>query len=81
VNATAKQQNRSGGALSFSGGLDKHIYDRFAVFADATYTYGYTSFGGGLAGSGSACLQADCDLLKNTQLGVIRGGLRVRVGR
>lgn len=78
---TAQQQHRSGGAISFSGGLDKHVYDRFAVFADATYTYGYTSFGGGLAGSGSACLQADCDLLKNTQLGTIRGGLRVRVGR
>jgi hypothetical protein len=80
-NGTAKQQHRSGGAVTFSGGLDKHIVDRFAVFADASYTYGYTSFGSGLAASGSACLQADCDLLKNTQLGVIRGGLRVRVGR
>jgi hypothetical protein len=78
---TAKQQHRSGGAITFTGGLDKHVVDRFAVFADASYTYGYTSFGGGLAGSGSACLQQDCDLLKNTQLGTIRGGLRVRVGR
>jgi hypothetical protein len=80
-NGTAKQQHRSGGSISLTGGLDKHIVDRFGVFADATYTYGYTSFGGGLAAAGSACLQADCDLLKNTQLGVIRGGLRVRVGR
>jgi hypothetical protein len=80
-NGSAKQQHRSGGAISFSGGLDKHIVDRFAVFADASYTYGYTSFGSGLGGSGSGCLQTDCDLLKNTQLGVVRGGLRVRVGR
>jgi hypothetical protein len=80
-NGSAKQQHRSGGSVSISGGFDKHIVDRFAVFADASYAYGYTSFGGGLAGSGSACLQADCDLLKNTQLGSIRGGLRVRVGR
>ena len=81
ASATAKQQNRSGGSITFSGGLDKHVIDRFAVFADASYTYAYTSFGGGLAGSGSSCIQTDCDLLKNTQLGVVRGGLRVRVGR
>jgi hypothetical protein len=78
---TAKQQNRSGASISFSGGLDAHVIDRFFLFADAAYTYGYTSFGSGLAGSGSACLQADCDLLKNTQLGILRGGLRVHVGR
>lgn len=78
---TAKQGHRSGGALSFTGGLDKHIVDRFAIFADASYTYAYTSFGAGLGASGSSCLTANCDLLKNTQLGVFRGGLRVRVGR
>lgn len=78
---TAKQGNRTGGSLSLSGGLDLHVVDRFFVFGDAAYTYGYTSFGSGLGGSGSACLQTSCDLLKNTQLGVIRGGLRVRVGR
>ena len=43
--------------------------------------YGYTSFGQGLAGSGSACLTSGCDLLKNTPLGTIRGGLRVHVGQ
>ena len=78
---TVRQQQRTGASLTLTGGLDKHILDRFAVFADASYTYAYTSFGSGLAASGSSCLSADCDLLKNTQLGVIRGGLRVRVGR
>lgn len=79
--ATAKQQHRSGGSLSIAGGLDKHIYDRFAIFGEAVYTYGYTSFGQGLAGSGSTCLTSSCDLLKNTPFGVVRGGLRVHVGQ
>ena len=79
--STAKQQHRSGGSVSIGGGLDKQIYDRFAVFGEAIYTYGYTSFGSGLAGSGSTCLTSGCDLLKNTPLGTLRGGLRVHVGR
>ena len=78
---TAKQQHRSGGAITIGGGLDKHVYDRFAIFGEALYTYAYTSFGQGLAGSGSSCLTTNCDLLKNTQFGTIRGGLRVRFGR
>jgi hypothetical protein len=78
---TAKQQHRSGGSASFGFALDKHIYDRFGIFGEAIYTYAYTSFGQGLAGSGSACLTAGCDLLKNTQLGTIRGGLRVKTGK
>lgn len=77
----AKQQHRSGGSVSIGGGLDKQIYDRFAIFGEAIYTYGYTSFGSGLAGSGSTCLTEGCDLLKNTPLGTLRGGLRVHVGR
>jgi hypothetical protein len=78
---TAKQQHRAGGLLSATASLDKHIYDRFGIFGDASYTYGFTSFGQGLAGSGSACLTSGCDLLKNTPLGILRGGLRVRLGR
>jgi len=78
---SAKQQHRAGGLLSAGASLDKHIYDRFGIFGEAVYTYGFTSFGQGLAGSGSACLTSGCDLLKNTPLGTIRGGLRVRVGK
>jgi hypothetical protein len=77
---TAKQEHRSGGAFSAGAGLDKHIYDRFGVFAEAVYTYGYTSFGQGLAGSGSTCLQTNCDLLKNIPFGSIGGGVRVHIG-
>jgi len=79
--STAKQQHRTGGSISIGGGLDKHIYDRWALFGEAVYTYGFTSFGEGLAGSGSSCIASGCDLLKNTPLGTVRGGLRVRVGR
>src|SRR5262249_19581623 len=77
---TAKQEHRSGGAVSVGAGLDKHIYDRFGVFVQGIYTYGYTSFGQGLAGSGSTCLQTSCDLLKNIPFGQLGGGLRVRIG-
>jgi hypothetical protein len=78
---SAKQQERQGGLISFGGGLDKTVVDRFAIFGEAVYTYAYTSFGRGLAASGSACVQTNCDLLKNTQFGTVRGGLRVRMGR
>jgi hypothetical protein len=77
---TAKQEHRSGGAFSAEAGLDKHIYDRVGVFAEAIYTYGYTSFGQGLAGSGSTCLATNCDLLKNTPFGSIGAGVRVHIG-
>ena len=78
---SAKQQNRQGGVVTLAGALDKHIYGRFAVFGEAAYSYGFTSFGQGLAASGSACVAANCDLLKNTQFGSIRGGLRIRANR
>jgi hypothetical protein len=74
---TAKQQNRQGGAIIFTGALDKHLFDRYAVFGEAAYTYGFTSWGQ-VAGSSSACVTGECDLLKNTPLGVIRGGIRYR---
>jgi hypothetical protein len=73
----AKQQNRQGGAITLTGALDKHLFDRYALFGEAVYTYGFTSWGQ-VAGSSSTCVTNECDLLKNTPLGVIRGGLRYR---
>ncbi|HEX8946278.1 MAG TPA: hypothetical protein VF785_24285 [Gemmatimonadaceae bacterium] len=80
--ATTAEQRRYGGEFTIGGGLDKHIVDRFAVFGEATYTYGFTSLGQGLARPGGTCATSSngCDPLKNTTLGTIRGGLRVRVG-
>ena len=77
---TAKQQNRQGGVLTLIGGVDKHIYDRVSIFGEAAYAYAYTSFGQGLGATGGACIQANCDLLRNMPFGTIRGGLKVRVG-
>jgi hypothetical protein len=79
--ATAKQQNRQGGVVSVMGSVDRNIYDRVGIFGEALYAYGFTSFGQTLAASGSACIRADCDLLKNTALGAFRFGLRVRASR
>ena len=77
----AKQQNRQGGVVSLVGGVDKNIFSRYAIFGEAAYAYGFTSFGQGLGASGSQCVTSNCDLLKNTPFGSIRGGLRVRTGR
>jgi hypothetical protein len=77
---SAKQQSRQGGVLTLIGGVDKHVYDRVSIFGEAAYAYAYTSFGQGLGASGSACVAANCDLLKNMPFGTIRGGLKVRVG-
>ena len=78
--ADAKQQSRSGAEVSIGAGLDKQIYDRYGLFAEATYAYGLTSFGQGLATPGN-CTTGACNALKNTSIGTIHGGLRVRVGR
>ena len=52
----------------FGGGLDKHIVDRFAIFGEAAYTYGYTSFGAGRRRRRAARVcNSGCDLLKNTE--------------
>lgn len=80
--AATAEQRRYGGEFTIGAGLDKHIVDRFAVFGEASYTYGFTSLGQGLARPGGTCATSSngCDPLKNTTLGTIRGGLRVHVG-
>ena len=77
---TTAQAHRTGGAISIGGGLDKMVYDRFGIFADAVYTYAFTSVGGQAIESASGVCSS-CDAFKNTSTGVVRGGLRVRLGR
>ena len=79
--ATAEQR-RYGGEFSIGGGLDKRIVDRVAIYGEAIYTYGFTGLGQGLARPGGTCATSThgCDPLKNTSLGVVRGGLRVHIG-
>ncbi len=79
--ATTSQARKYGGELSIGGALDKQIFDRYAVFGEALYMFGFTSLGQGFATPGGACTGGSCDVLKNLSAGVIRGGLRVRVGR
>jgi hypothetical protein len=78
---TANQLRRRGAAFTFGGGLDKHVADRYALFAEALYSYGLTSLGHGIAAPGGTCVNTQCDPLQNTTFGVIRGGLRARLGR
>ena len=78
---TASQQHRRGAALSIGGGLDKRITSYVGIFGEALYTYGFTGLGQGIASPGGACVANGCDVLKNTTIGVVRGGLRVRTSR
>ena len=76
-----RQQRRSGGEIALGGGLDKHIYDRFAVFTEATYVFGLTRYGTGYGATTGICGTSGCDALKNTTVTTLRGGLRVRLMR
>lgn len=78
---SANQLRRRGAAFTVGGGLDKHVADRFALFAEALYSYGLTSLGHGIAAPGGTCVSNQCDPLQNTTFGVLRGGLRARLGR
>jgi hypothetical protein len=80
----AQQQHRVSGEFTLGAGIDKNVIDGFAVFAEAEYVYGYTSYGSGFATPASGvCTTAGCDAFRNgnTTIGTIRGGMRVRVGR
>jgi hypothetical protein len=81
ASADAKQQSRSGAEFTIGGGVDKQLFDRYGLFAEALYVYGFTSVGQGLATPTGTCAQNGCDVLKNTTLGTIRGGVRVRIGQ
>jgi hypothetical protein len=77
---SARSQTRSGAEFSIGGGLDKQIAGRAAIFGEAMYEYGLTGLGHGIAEPGGTCASGQCDVLKNMSLGIVRGGLRVRLG-
>jgi hypothetical protein len=76
---TAKQRHRSGPELTIGGGLERNIVDRYGLFAEAQYAYGFTSIGQGGATPGGLCATSSCDILKNTSITTLRGGLSVRI--
>jgi len=77
--ATAKQQSRNGAELTIGGGLERHFAKRFGIFGEANYVYGYTSLGQSSATPGGICANNGCDVLKNTSVTTIRGGLTVKL--
>jgi hypothetical protein len=83
ADATTSQQQKSGAVISIGAGLDRQLFDRYALFGEGTYGYGFTSLGAGFANPRGTCAASNngCDVLKNIALGTLRGGLRVHVGR
>ena len=77
--ATAKQQTRNGAEVAIGGGLERHFAGRFGIFGEANYVYGYTSLGQSSATPGGVCASNGCDVLKNTSVTTIRGGLSVKL--
>jgi hypothetical protein len=80
VAGSVKQQPRSGAEFSFSGAIDRQLFGRFALYGEAQWMYGLTSLGRVNTPSG-VCAQKACEGTKNTTIGTIRGGLRVRTNR
>jgi hypothetical protein len=78
---TTRQQHRSGAELAIGGTLDKTIVNRYAVFGEAMYVYGYTQFGGGYGTPTGVCAASGCDALRNTTVTTVRAGMRIRVMR
>ena len=75
---TSKQRHRSGAELTIGGGLERHVADRFGIFAEGQYAYGFTSLGRSSTSPGAVCSTTSCDVLKNTSVTTLRGGLSVR---
>jgi hypothetical protein len=77
---STKQQTRNGAEVSIGGGLERDFAQRFGIFGEADYVYGFTSLGRSAATPGSICASGNgCDVLKNTSVTTIRGGLSVKL--
>jgi hypothetical protein len=76
---TTEYRSRSGAEAFIGAGLERYFAGRFGIFADAAYIYGYTSLGRTSTTPGSICGTSGCDVLKNTSVTTLRGGLSVRV--
>ena len=75
---TVKQSaSRAAPSWRSAASLDRQIYDRFGVYVEAAYVYGYTSYGGGFGTPDEHLQRMACDPLKNTTVATMRGGLRV----
>jgi hypothetical protein len=76
---TTRQQTRNGAELSIGAGLERHFAQRFGIFGEADYVYGFTSLGQSSATPGGICASNGCDVLKNTSVTTIRGGVSVKL--
>jgi len=76
---TTKQQTRNGAEVSIGAGLERYFAERFGIFGEADYVYGFTSLGQSSAVPGSICASNGCDVLKNTSVTTLRGGLSVKI--
>ena len=78
---TARSRRKSGPAANIGLSIDGPTIARTALFAEALYAYGWSSDNYFSQSASSRCTGNTCDAFKSTQTTMIRGGIRVRVGR
>jgi hypothetical protein len=78
---TARSRRKNGPAANIGLSLDGPTFARAALFADALFAYGWSSDNYLSRSATSRCGGNTCDAFKSTQTTMIRGGVRVRVGR
>ena len=78
---TARTRGKNGPSASIGVGLDGPVIGRTALFAEAVWAYGWSSDNYLSQSAGSRCTGNVCDTFKSTQAAMLRGGVRVRLGR
>jgi len=78
---TARSRSKSGPSGNIGIGLDGPFIGRTALFGEALYAYGWSSDNILSQSASSRCGGNVCDTFKSTQATMIRGGVRVRLGR
>ena len=78
---SARSRSKSGPSGNIGIGLDGPFIGRTAIFGEAVYAYGWSSDNILSQSASSRCGGNVCDTFKSTQATMIRGGVRVRIGK
>jgi hypothetical protein len=78
---TARTRGKSGPSANIGLAVDGPFIGRTALFAEALYAYGWSSDNQLSRSASSRCGGNVCDTFKSTQTTLLRGGVRLRLGR
>ena len=78
---SARSRGKSGPSGNIGIGIDGPFIGRTAIFGEGVYAYGWSNDNILSQSANSRCGGNVCDTFKSTQATMIRGGVRVRLGR